>query len=216
MTPMKHLMRALLGVAAIVAFTPGSANATAVIDFGTGSGGSGGTIALGADIVGSNIFIDSLIVTGAPTGNGTYDVEGAGVCADVNGGCGLLNFDRNANTISIVGSIPSLGIFAPVILLSGNLSCGVTVVKSDPTTASLTACGTDTKYSGLLLALGIPTNTVFSNFGFVTGVNPANSGSPYTAISTDMTNTAVPDGGSTLGLLGMGMLGLGYLRRRKA
>lgn len=29
------------------------------------------------------------------------------------------------------------------------------------------------------------------------------------------TSTTVPDGGATLGLLGLGMLGLGYLRRRK-
>ena len=213
---MKYLMRALLTAAAIVALTPGSAHATAVIDFGTGSGGSGGTVTIGTNIVGSNIFIDSLIVTGAPTGNGTYDVEGTGVCADANGGCGLLNFDRNANTISIVGAIPALGILSPVTLLTGNLSCGVNILVSSPTSASLSACGSDTKYSGLLIALGLSPTTAFANFGFVTAVNTNNGGSPYTAISTDMTNTAVPDGGTTAGLLGMGMLGLGYLRRRKA
>ena len=213
---MKHLMKVLLGVAALVALTPGYAHATAVIDFGTGSGGSGGTVTIGTNIVGSNIFIDSLIVTGAPTGNGTFDVEGTGVCADVVGGCGLLNFDRDANTISIVGYVPQLGIFAPVVLLTGNLSCGLTVINQTPTGASLTACGTDTKYAGLLAALGLAPTTAFANFGFVTAVNTLSGGSPYTAISTDITNTQVPDGGTTLGLLGMGMLGLGYLRRRLA
>lgn len=213
---MKHLLRLLLGVGALVALTPGSAHATAVIDFGTGSGGSGGTLTIGTDIIGTNIFIDSMIVVGAPMNNGTFDVEGTGVCADGTGGCGLLNFDRNTNTISIVGYIPQLGIFAPVLLLSGNLSCGVTVTKQDPTTGSVLACGTDTKYTGLLAALGLAPTTPFANFGFVTGVNPSQGGSPYTALSTDITNTQVPDGGTTLGLLGMGMLGLGYLRRRLA
>lgn len=211
---MKQFMRALLGVAAIAAFTPASAQAAAIIDFGTGSGGAGGLITIGANITGTNIFIDSLIVSGANQNNGTFDVEGTGVCADLVGGCGLLNFDRNANTISIVGAIPALGIFAPITLLSGNLSCGVTILNQNSTQVSLTACGADTKAPALLQALGLPLNQAFSLFGFETAANTLNTGSPYTAVSTDITNTAVPDGGTTVGLLGMAMLGVGYLRRR--
>ena len=213
---MKNLVRAVIGIAAMLALTPASARATTIIDFGTGSGGDGGLVTIGANITGTDIFIDSVIISGALQNNGTFDVDGAGVCADATGGCGLLNFDRNANTISIVGTIPQLGILAPVTLLSGNLSCGVSVQNSNDSVVSLTACGTDTKSTALLLAIGLPTNTSFALFGFETAANINATGSPYTAFSTDITNRSVPDGGTTVGLLGLGMLGVGYLRRRMA
>src|SRR5215510_1414317 len=112
------LVKALLAGVAVLGLSAGTANAATVIDFGTGFGGAGGTVNIGANVTGSGIFIDTVTIIGAPVNNGVFDAEGAGVRCDAVGGCGLLSFHKNLNTIRIVGSIPALGILAPVNLLS--------------------------------------------------------------------------------------------------
>jgi PEP-CTERM motif len=202
--------RSLLALIAVaVTLSLSAANAVTVIDFQTGFGGSGGIINIGANVTGVGIFIDTVTIVGAPVNNGVFDVEGAGVCGDAVGGCGLLNFDKNLNTITLMGSIPALGILAPVNLLSGDLSGGVNVILNNGVVGSITASGNDTKSASLLTAIGLDPLTPFTHFGFVTGVNTTSQGSPYTAISTDITNTQVPEPTATA-LLGIGLIGLGY------
>lgn len=206
----KSLLRALVVASAMVVLVP-SAGAT-IIDFGTGFGGAGGTVNIGANVTGSGIFIDTVTIIGAPVNNGVFDVEGAGICGDAVGGCGLLSFDKNLNTITLTGSIPALGILAPINLLTGNLSGGVNVLINNGVTGSLTLAGSDDKARELLLALGMSAGQTFSFRGFVTGVNGTGQGSPYTAISTDVTNDSVPEP-STFAL--MASIAAGALAGRK-
>jgi hypothetical protein len=195
---MKPFVRSVL---AFAAFALGTESAFAApittIDFQTGLGGPGGTVTIGANITGTDIFIDTVTITGALFNNGVFDVEGAGVCADGAGGCGLLSFDKNLNTIALVGSIPDLGIASPINLLTGDLSGGVTVAINNGSLGSVYASGNDSKSRDLLMAIGLDPATQFALFGFATGFNANQQGSPYTAISTDITNTSVPGGGGT-------------------
>ncbi len=211
---MKSLVKHFVLAAAVFALATASANAATVIDFGTGLGGAGGTVTIGANITGSGIFIDTVTILGAPLNNGVYDVDGAGVCGDAAGGCGLLSFDQNLNTITIVGSIPTLGILAPINLLSGDLSGGVDVTVNNGVVGGIYAEGLDSKASALLLAIGLDPATQFAFYGFELAVNGTGQGSPYTAISTDITNTSVPEPGS-ITLFGTGLLALARSLRRR-
>jgi hypothetical protein len=223
---MKRLVKSILSLA-VIALGTGSASAGAIttIDFQTGLGGAGGTVTIGANVTGSGIFIDTVTILGAPVNNGVFDVDGPGVCGDAVGGCGLLSFDRNVSGITLVGSIPALGI-AQTTLLSGDLSGGVIVAINNGTTGSVYASGNDTKSPNLLFAIGLDPATQFTLFGFATGVNSLQQGSPYTAISTDITNTSGPGGGGSgqtlvpepgsLMLFGTGLVGVASRLRRRS
>ena len=199
---MKNLTRtlALISYFALASLSL-NATAAAVIDFGTGLAGPGGTLSYdGVNTIGTNINIGGLTAEATPAGAGTYAVTA------------LLNFNTAANTISIVGDVPGLGIPAGTTLLTGSFSSFsyTAIPGAGGVTEIFSGQGPDQKDTGLLTALGLPDNTPFDFFGF--SIESVNG----TVVSTDIVNTAVPVP-AAVWLFGSGLLGLvGIARRRRS
>ena len=195
------MKKLLFGIALMAAiFAAGTAQAAAVIDFGTGVNSAGGIFTLlgGGNASGQNIPIGALIVTGTPSKDGAYLVTD-----------GVLSFNTLANTISVSGAITGLGINAST-LLTGSFTSWEADARG-----LHDATGPDTKSELLLRAIGLPLDTQFNYFGFsLTAQQIPGTTNEWNVISTDLRNTAVPEPGSML-LLGTGLFGLaGAVRRR--
>ena len=196
---MTYGRRFLYALAGIFLLNISVANAAAVIDFGTGLAGPGGTLSYdGVNTIGANVNIGALTAQGTPAGAGTYAITA------------LLNFDTGANTISIVGDVPGLGIPAGTTLLTGSFSSFTYTAIPGPggTTEIFSGQGPDVKNTALLSALGVPVTTPFDFFGF--SIESVNG----TVVSTDIVNTAVPVP-AAVWLFGSGLLGLVGIARRK-
>jgi PEP-CTERM motif-containing protein len=216
-------MKKLAFIAFCAALLAAPLSSAAVLDFSTGTAGVGGTIVDlgGGNAQGMNILIDTLVVTGTAF-DGVYNVDGGLACATgLGASCGALSFDTVANTFSIVGSVPGLGV-ATTTLLTGSL--GTFNLFKIAGLASFGATGTDSKAAELLSAVGIDPSTPFTFAGFSQGFNPVPCGpgkTCYSAISSDILNTSGVVGESvpeptTLMLIGGGLLGLVRARRRVA
>ena len=211
----------MLGAAvAAVVLMAGTAQAAPVIDFQTGLAGEGGTISWdGTNLIGSDIPIGAVSITGAPDGNGVFAVGGTATGQGA-GFFGSLDFntDPDDNFITITGCIPglSIGLDAngncdPIELMTGTFT-GFTGGAN----GLLLASGADFKAEELMDAIGWSTTLPWEFFGFsmtTRGLNP--DGTPGAVISTDIRNTAVPEP-ATMMLLGTGLLAAFRARRRQA
>src|SRR5215471_18869197 len=98
-------------VALCVALLAPGVSSAATLDFGAIAKG-GMIVVNGSDVSGTGIIIDTLLVDGTASKDGTYDVDS-----------GVLSFDTNAHTFTIVGSVPDLGI-GLMPLVTGSIETG--------------------------------------------------------------------------------------------
>lgn len=209
----------MLGVAAAaIVLMAAPATAATVIDFTTGFAGEGGSISWdGSNLIGSNIPIGAVTVTGAPTNNGVFAVSGTST-GQGGGTYGTLSFNTAQNFITISGCIPGLSVgldangnCAPVDLMDGTFMS----YNAGPN-GLLNALGEDMKSTDLMNAINWPSTLPWEFFGVsisTGGLNP--NGTPGSVISTDIRNTAVPEP-ATMMLLGTGLLAAFRARRRQA
>ena len=205
--------------AAMMTAMAASAQAATLIDFRNGVASAGGSITWdGTNVIGTNLPIGTVEVSGAPTNNGVYAVYGS--IGQTSGSYGDLDFNTQTGVVTLNGCIAGL-----VGANLGDTTCTETVPLLSGTVTgwsvngprgTLDFTGFDTKYPALLTAIGLDANSPFviDTFALLTGsISP--DGTPVSSISTDVRNTAVPEP-ATMMLLGTGLLAAFKARRREA
>ena len=214
--PTSKSLKPLLLIAyfAVVAFSTNVSAAPVVIDFGTGSFGSVGTIVDGgATLTGTGITIGVLDVFGTAA-DGQYTTDAVLNFSATGGVVNGVTTTGTAGTIEIVGRVPGLlSRKDPITLLSGTFDSWS--FQNNGFASVFQGSGLDVKHIDLLTRLNVDINTQFEFFGFSMGFDFSQDGTA-TAISTDVINTSVVPVPAAVWLFGSGLIGLVGVARRRA
>lgn len=176
-----------------------SGNASAIfIDFEQGATTGGSLTCADGNCVGSEIPFEVL----------KADTDGDGSADTFHAVEGILNFDTAANSIELFGNVPTLEIMGEVLLSGTFASWRTDSFGSDG--LSFFGAGPDVKSTALMRALGIDVET---EWDFGTFELAASNGGEVT--SGDVLNVARVPEPMTLGLLGLGLVGMGVAARRR-
>ena len=225
--------------ATILVFCLGAppARADALIDFGTGSAGKGGTISYAGGtsaLVGSGIRIGVVTGVDTPLNADAHSVIGNLVQY------GVVNFTTGAfegysgstytfgpgGSFQLYGNVPDAGVYGPgagALLFSGVFNSAT--IGRVGSLNMFSASGIDTQQDPLLLDyFGLPPTTLFDFSSYVMAIGSIGSGDAFsvTAFSTDWANPdppvqaeAVTPEPTSLLLLGSGLTMLGTAIRRR-
>jgi hypothetical protein len=186
--------------------------------------GAGGTLSYdgaGGAMIGGSIGLDTVVGGGTPSNAGVIlACVGCELSFTTGGntleGPPVWTFGGNAalGSFTITGSIPLLGISGT--LLTGSVAIGSALNFGQLTGSVL---GPDIKRPELVAFYGLTGyEFTYANTDIVLtptiGADGSFTGTVETATVTNTATTPVPEYGSTMTLLGLGLLGLGTLRRK--
>jgi hypothetical protein len=186
-----------------------------------------------ADITGTNIIFDQVTGIGTPSNDGVVlDISGGDLDFFVDGGslvvANIVSYS-GTGTFTLSGTVtdPNNGdaVVATGVLLSGTFDSATFILQNGGLGGTFTGDGSDEKNQDLLDFYGITaTDFNFLNTDFsLTGCTTAAGGTPAltsdftcSIANADLNNTGVPIAEpATLGLFGIGLLGLGFMLRRR-